>query len=142
MIKSVKVFLCITILLLSTIGICHAADYKKSVGLGWQYGILGGQLSIATPAGKSRISLGIGALSLGHEFVFNQKYAVGFQVFRMWILDITDGAGLVANYYFNSANEKGWLIGIETSWYEDISFLGPDDPETINRTLLSVGYTF
>jgi len=111
-----------------------------SVGFGKQYGGNVG-IQIAPKIKNVRFNIGAGLFTAhaGVGLVFNRRIEVGVHGFMLLFTNIGSGAHL--NYYFNTVNRKGFMLGVDVS---RLSFTGTDTHHLPSKriTTVSVGYQF
>ena len=91
------------------------ANPSMSIGIGPQYaGFIGYQLANVKDGHKVRGSLGLLGVSVGYEYLVTPKIGLGGGFFRYHdVADDLSGFGFNANYYFNSAEASGIVIGLD-----------------------------
>lgn len=111
---------------------------KSSVGIGIQFGgTIGWQGSTRWGNNNVRAAVGAVGLSAGYDYFLNDKVSVGFQGF---IIGLSWGRGISANYYFTRPELSGWTVGLDA--FSASSGFAGSTGESSNRVLLSVGYRF
>jgi len=134
-----------------------SAEFRNGLGAGLQYGgIVGWQSSLNSEYNKFRLSIGYAGITFGYDRYLGSKFSLGGQAF---LNQLVIGAGLNLNYYFNSNNNSGWLLGLDAyrgyvsaeagvelvaNYFEYIFDTNESgiDAELNNRVALSIGYQF
>lgn len=131
----------IILLLVGSATKAQSAEYRASLGFGFQYGPIGLMNSLIFDAHRLRISTLLLSGTLGYDYRFRNNYSIGVQYFYIASLAppgegqaVLSGAGPSFNYYFNGYDKSGWMIGL------DVLLQGNINDRIV--PFISVGYDF
>lgn len=123
-------------------GSLNAGETRLGIGLGIQYGGLGGlQFANVSNIGVSRFGLGIYGVSVGQDLFITDNLSVGAELFGNVFLA---GAGLNLNYTIGSRNSSHLVLGLDISSAREPleGIAGSTIRGFQTSTLFSLGYRF
>ncbi|MDP2560809.1 hypothetical protein [Psychrobium sp. 1_MG-2023] len=130
---------------------CWSTEVDFGLGLGTQYGGVGGQLIIDQQQTKYFIALGIPGYSIGMKSVISdhQHHSWGLNagVIDGIFSSDTQFAGVTYNYHFDGFENDGWELGLVAFYYREkehkrlFSHI-VDEEETGVGISFNLGYSF
>lgn len=128
----------VVLVTLLTLARVAPAEAKSSIGIGIQFGgTIGWQGYARSNNNNFRVAVGALGVSVGYDYFLNDRVSIGVQGF---IIGLSWGRGISANYYFTRPEIPGWLVGLDA--FSASSGFAGSTGESSNRILLSVGYKF
>jgi hypothetical protein len=117
------IFISLSYLPLSAFG----AEFEFSLGVGFQYGVVGTQVAVKHQDSKYFVSLGVPGYSLGMQTIVsdNEYHSVGFSLGEVDGI-LNDGAryGLITyNYHMDGFKNNGWVVGTGVGFFDEKSYI-------------------
>ena len=141
------IFISLSYLPLSAFG----AEFEFSLGVGFQYSVVGTQFAIKHQDSKYFVSLGVPGYSLGMQTIVsdNEYHSVGFSLGEIrGIFDNGSRYGHINyNYHMNGFKNDGWVFGTGVGFYQQNSYTPLFGNERLSPSrkamfIVDIGYKF